>query len=71
MDAALTATDHSKGLKLTSRAVFAFQELPRIDPGWRTTPVEERALVQYRSGGVMACVFRLLGMPACAEGLTT
>ena len=35
VDAALTATDHSKGLKLTSRAVFAFQELPRIDPGWR------------------------------------
>ena len=29
-------------------AIFALQELPRVQPGWRTTYVEERTILQYR-----------------------
>ena len=44
VDAALTATENCK----EHADIFAFQELPRREPGWHASYVEQRTLVQYR-----------------------
>ena len=45
-ESALAAIANSNG-KVDS-AIFALQELPRVQPGWRTTYVEERTILQFR-----------------------
>ena len=45
-ESALAAIANSNG-KVDS-AIFALQELPRVQPGWRTTYVEEWTILQFR-----------------------
>ena len=45
VDAALAATENCK--EHANKAIFAFQELPRREPGWHTSYIEQRTLVQY------------------------
>ena len=46
VESAIQATVNSR--EKVEKAILALQELPRVQPGWRTTYIEEYTLLQYR-----------------------
>ena len=47
VESAIAATVHSTD-QVIDKAIFAFQELPRVQPGWQTTHHDRLTMVQYR-----------------------
>ena len=47
VETAVAATVHSTD-QSCDKAIFAFQELPRVAAGWHTTHHDQRTLVQFR-----------------------